>query len=59
MIRFTAANRLPVEIDYRDKQGNRSTRAIEAYSIRRSQAGGVLPHGGARGQRAVTQLSGR
>ena len=35
MIRFAAANRLLVEIDYRDKQGNRSTRAIEAYLRRR------------------------
>ncbi len=42
MIRFAAANRLLVEIDYRDKQGNRSTRLIEAYSLRRSQAGDVL-----------------
>ncbi len=42
MIRFAAANRLLVEIDYRDKQGKRSTRAIEAYSLRRSQAGDVL-----------------
>ncbi|CAN7678092.1 nucleotidyl transferase AbiEii/AbiGii toxin family protein [Mesorhizobium amorphae] len=42
MIRFAAANRLLVEIDYRDKQGNRSIRAIEAYSLRRSQAGDVL-----------------
>ena len=42
MIRFAAANRLLVDIDYRDKQGNRSTRAIEAYSLRRSQAGDVL-----------------
>ena len=42
MIRFAAANRLLVEIDYRDKQGNRSTRAIEAYSLRRSRAGNVL-----------------
>lgn len=42
MIRFAAANRLLVEIDYRDKQGNRSTRAIEAYSLRRSRAGDVL-----------------
>jgi predicted nucleotidyltransferase component of viral defense system len=41
MIRFAAANRLLVEIDYRDKEGNRSTRAIEAYSLRRSQAGEV------------------
>ena len=31
-----------VEIDYRDKQGNRSVRAIEAYSLRRSKAGDVL-----------------
>jgi predicted nucleotidyltransferase component of viral defense system len=42
MIRFAAANRLLVEIDYRDKEGNRSTRAIEAYSLRRAQAGDVL-----------------
>lgn len=42
MIRFAAANRLLVEIDYRDEQGNRSTRAIEAYSFHRSQAGNVL-----------------
>lgn len=42
MIRFAAANRLLVEIDYRDKQGNRSTRIIEAYSLRRSQADDVL-----------------
>lgn len=42
MIRFAAANRLLVEIDYRDKQGVRSTRAIEAYSLRRSQDGNVL-----------------
>ena len=42
MIRFAAANRLLVELDYRDKQANRSTRTIEAYSLRRSQAGDVL-----------------
>ena len=42
LIRFAAANRLLVEIDYRDKQGNRSSRAIEAYSLRRSQAGDIL-----------------
>jgi predicted nucleotidyltransferase component of viral defense system len=42
IIRFAAANRLLVEIDYRDKEGHRSTRAIEAYSLRRSQAGDVL-----------------
>jgi predicted nucleotidyltransferase component of viral defense system len=42
MIRFAAANRLLVEIDYRNQQGVRSTRAIEAYSLRRSKAGDVL-----------------
>jgi hypothetical protein len=41
-IRFAAANRLLVNIDDRDKQGNRLTRAIEAYSLRRSRAGDVL-----------------
>jgi predicted nucleotidyltransferase component of viral defense system len=41
-IRFAAANRLIVELDYRDQQGRRSTRAIEAYSLRRSRAGDVL-----------------
>lgn len=41
-IRFAAANRLIVDLDYRDKDGRRSTRAIEAYSLRRSQAGDVL-----------------
>ena len=41
-IRFAAANRLLVEIEYEDKKGNRSTRAIEAYSLRRSQAGDIL-----------------
>jgi predicted nucleotidyltransferase component of viral defense system len=41
-IRFAAANRLLVNIDYRDQKGNRSTRAIEAYSLRRSKAGDVL-----------------
>jgi predicted nucleotidyltransferase component of viral defense system len=41
MVRFAAANRLLVEIDYFDKEGNRSVRAIEAYSLRRSQAGDV------------------
>ena len=41
-IRFAATNRLLVNIDYRDQRGNRSTRAIEAYSLRRSRAGDVL-----------------
>ncbi len=42
LIRFAATNRLLVEIDYVDKQGLRSTRAIEAYSLRRSKAGDIL-----------------
>jgi predicted nucleotidyltransferase component of viral defense system len=41
-IRFAGANRLVVEIDYRDQKGTRSTRPIEAYSLRRSKAGDVL-----------------
>jgi hypothetical protein len=41
-IRFAASNRLCVELDYRDEQGNRDTRLIEAYSLRRSQAGDIL-----------------
>lgn len=42
IIRFAAANRLIVELDYREESGQRSTRAIEAYSLRRSQAGDIL-----------------
>lgn len=42
LIRFAATNRLLVEIDYRDKQGQRSIREIETYSLRRSKAGDVL-----------------
>lgn len=41
-IRFAASNHLVVELDYRDKEGRRSTRAIEAYSLRRTQAGDIL-----------------
>jgi hypothetical protein len=40
---FAAANRLLVNIDYRDQKRNRATRAIEAYSLRRSRAGDI-PH---------------
>jgi predicted nucleotidyltransferase component of viral defense system len=42
IIRFAAANRLIVDLDYRDMNGRRSTRSIEAYSLRRSQAGHIL-----------------
>jgi predicted nucleotidyltransferase component of viral defense system len=41
-IRFAAANRFLVDLDYVDKKGVRSKRRIEAYSLRRSQAGEVL-----------------
>jgi predicted nucleotidyltransferase component of viral defense system len=41
-IRFAAANRLLINLDYRDQEGKRSTREIEAYSLRRSSAGDVL-----------------
>lgn len=41
-IRFAAANRLCVDLDYTDKDGNRRSRLIEAYSLRRSKAGDVL-----------------
>jgi hypothetical protein len=41
-IRFAAANRLCVELDYRNEQGARSSRVIEPYSLRRSAAGTLL-----------------
>jgi predicted nucleotidyltransferase component of viral defense system len=41
-IRFAAANRLLVDLDYRDQKGARSVRTIEAYSLRRSRAGDIL-----------------
>jgi predicted nucleotidyltransferase component of viral defense system len=42
IIRFAAANRLCVELDYRDQSGRRSTRTIEPYSLRRSSEGNLL-----------------
>jgi len=42
VIRFAAANRLIVELDYVDQKGRRATRYIEPYSLRRSRAGEVL-----------------
>lgn len=42
LIRFAAANRLCVELDYTDQKGRRSTRVIEPYSLRRAQNGNVL-----------------
>lgn len=41
VIRFAGANRLLVELDYVDKGGQRSTRLVEPYSLRRSQVGDV------------------
>jgi hypothetical protein len=41
-IRFAAANRLCIELDYRDERGKRGTRVIEAYSLRRTQANDTL-----------------
>lgn len=41
-IRFAAANRLCVDLEYRDEQGRRSNRVIEPYSLRRTQAGDIL-----------------
>lgn len=40
-IRFAGANRLLIEIDYVDREGRPSTRQIEPYSFRRSQAGDI------------------
>jgi predicted nucleotidyltransferase component of viral defense system len=42
VIRFAASNHLCVELDYRDEQGNRRTRPIEPYSLRRTRDGNIL-----------------
>jgi predicted nucleotidyltransferase component of viral defense system len=42
IIRFAAGNRLCVDLDYTDNQGNRSSRIIEPYSLRRAQNGNVF-----------------
>ena len=44
-IRFAAANRLLVDLDYETLQGRRSSRLIEPYSLRRSSEGNVLLYG--------------
>lgn len=41
-IRFAAANRLLVELDYVDMQGNRRQRPIEPYSLRRTRDDNVI-----------------
>lgn len=42
IVRFAAANRLCVELDYQNEQGKRDVRIIEPYSLRRSSAGNLL-----------------
>jgi len=42
IVRFAAANRLCVELDYTDERGRRSSRIIEPYSLRRTSAGDLL-----------------
>jgi predicted nucleotidyltransferase component of viral defense system len=42
VIRFSASNRLCVELDYVDEQGRRGVRIIEPYSLRRTQAGDIV-----------------
>ena len=44
VIRFAAANRLCVDLDYVSEEGGRGTRTIEPYSLRRTQDGNVLLH---------------
>lgn len=44
IIRFAAANRLTVEIDYVTERGERTTREIEAYSLRRTEADNIVLH---------------
>src|SRR5690606_31176480 len=42
VVRFAAANRLCVDLDYEDESGRRSVRTIEPYSLKRSSAGNLL-----------------
>jgi predicted nucleotidyltransferase component of viral defense system len=44
VIRFAGANRLCVDLDYVDDEGRRSTRTIEPYSLRQTQAGEIVLH---------------
>lgn len=44
IIRFAAANRLTVEIEYVKESGERTRPEIEAYSLRRTMAGDVVLH---------------
>ena len=42
IIRFAAGNRLCVNLDYTENNGNRRTRVIEPYSLRQAQSGNIL-----------------
>ena len=42
IIRFAAANRLCVDLEYQDEASNIGTRSIEPYSLRRTSAGDLL-----------------
>lgn len=44
IIRFAAANRLCVDLDYIDMSGRRSTRRIEPYSLRRTLDDNIILH---------------
>ncbi len=42
IVRFAAANRLCMDLAYRDEQGRVGSRIIEPYSLRRTKAGDIL-----------------
>jgi predicted DNA-binding transcriptional regulator YafY len=42
LLRYAGANRLMVDIDYREKQGRQGPRRVEPYSLRRTQDGNLL-----------------
>ena len=42
MIRFAASNHLLIDLDYRDENGNRKTRPIEPYSLRRTKDDNII-----------------
>ncbi len=44
VVRFAAANRLLVDLDYRDEAGQRTTRTVEPYSLAQTAVGHILLH---------------
>jgi predicted nucleotidyltransferase component of viral defense system len=42
VIRFAASNHLLIDLDYRDEEGNRRTRPIEPYSLRRTRDSNII-----------------